>query len=427
MMTASHNKTTTMTILLLQATTISQQNPHNSGHHKAHTRTDLTLTRIAEILRFSGWPAIAGVLLGTVILLWNDNHPKHQTPQSDLGLNLGTLSPKNGGWTGTASYASAVQRATPSVVNIYTLTKQERAKHPLSDDPLFRHFFNNANTPQQERMESALGSGVIISTEGYILTNNHVIADADEIVVLLTDGREAKATQVGSDPESDLAVLKIELANLTAISIGDPAIAKVGDVVLAIGNPFGVGQTVTQGIISATGRYGLGINTYENYLQTDAAINPGNSGGALIDAYGNLLGINTAILDKTGYSVGIGFAIPADTAVKATKDLVQHGEVIRGWLGIEAQQLDIELAQSFNIQTEHGVIITAIYNNGPAHKIGLRAGDIIIRLNQQMVSNGQLSVNQIGNGKPGDKVIIDFLRNSEPMTVTATLGKKPSL
>ncbi|NIB41870.1 PDZ domain-containing protein [Pseudomaricurvus alkylphenolicus] len=359
------------------------------------------------------------------IILWNQNQTAKQSSPLANDLQLGELSPDHGG-NGVASYSEAVANAAPAVVNIYTRKKLKRRHHPLLDDPLFRHFFNLSDRPQQERMESALGSGVIISPDGYLLTNNHVIEGADEILVLLQDGREAKAIQVGTDPESDLAVLKVELDNLTAINVGEPANVKIGDVVLAIGNPFGVGQTVTQGIISATGRYGLGINKYENYLQTDAAINPGNSGGALVDVHGNLLGINTAILDKTGFSVGIGFAIPADTAVKVMQDLVSYGQVVRGWLGIEAQQMTQELAKSFNLDTPHGVIITAIYNNGPAHKAGLRPGDIIRRMNNIVVSDGRLSMNQIAQGRPGDAIEIEVLRNGKPLVVQGVLGVKPN-
>ncbi len=383
---------------------------------------------ISRLTTFFGWPVLTGLLLGLCIILWMNGNNSYDRGPSDSGFQLGSLSPQNGndGWSGPISYAEAVNNAAPAVVNIYTRTKLKRRRHPLLDDPLFRHFFNNSDAPSQERMQSALGSGVIISPEGYLLTNNHVIEGADEILVLLKDGREAQATLVGTDPESDLAVLKITLENLTSINIGDPANAAIGDVVLAIGNPFGVGQTVTQGIISATGRYGLGINTYENYLQTDAAINPGNSGGALIDARGNLLGINTAILDKTGFSVGIGFAIPADTAVKVMQDLVSYGQVVRGWLGIEAQQMTPELAKSFKLNSANGVIVTAIYNNGPAHKAGLRPGDIILRMNNSQVSDGRLSMHQVAQGRPGDKIEIELLRNGETLVVDGVLGVKPN-
>ncbi|HUH38645.1 MAG TPA: trypsin-like peptidase domain-containing protein [Spongiibacteraceae bacterium] len=380
---------------------------------------------MSRLTKHLGWPVVSGLLLGVCILLWMNHQPGGEAGPVERSFNIGNLGMGTNGWGGPVSYADAVENAAPAVVNIYTRAAPKRRNHPLLDDPLFRHFFNNSDLPQQERMQSALGSGVIISPEGYLLTNNHVIDGADEILVLLQDGREAQATLIGTDPESDLAVLKISLENLTSIKVGNPANANIGDVVLAIGNPFGVGQTVTQGIISATGRYGLGINTYENYIQTDAAINPGNSGGALVDAHGNLLGINTAILDKTGFSVGIGFAIPADTAVKVMQDLVSYGQVVRGWLGIEAQQMTPELAQSFQLNAPTGVIITAIYNNGPAHKAGLLPGDIILRMNNVTVSDGRLSMMQVAQGQPGDKIEIEVLRNGERVTVNGVLGVKP--
>lgn len=377
------------------------------------------------LANFISWPVATGLLLGLCAVLWLQKNP-HSEPHNPTDIQFSGLAPSNGNWNGQVSYADAVNIAAPAVVNIYTRKRSEQRQHPLLNDPLFRHFFNNSDLPQQERMQSALGTGVILSRDGYIVTNNHVIDDAEEILVLTYDGREARAQKIGSDSESDLAVLKVDMSDLTPIRVGSPDNIKVGDVVLAIGNPFGVGQTVTQGIISATGRYGLGINTYENYLQTDAAINPGNSGGALVDAYGNLLGINTAILDKTGYSVGIGFAIPVDTVVTAMNDLIQYGKVVRGWLGVEAQQITPELAQSFQLESTDGVIITAIYNNGPAHQAGLRPGDIIIKLNDLVVKNGLLSMNKIARGRPGDQVQVNYVRKGTSYTTTATLGVKPS-
>ena len=382
-------------------------------------------TTSQKLAHFVSWPVITGLLLGLCAVLWLQKSPNADS-HNTTDIQFSNLAPSNGNWSGPVSYSDAVNIAAPAVVNIYTRKRSEQRQHPLLNDPLFRHFFNNSDLPQQERMQSALGTGVILSRDGYIVTNNHVIDGAEEILVLTYDGREARAQKIGSDSESDLAVLKVEMNNLTPIRVGAPDSVRVGDVVLAIGNPFGVGQTVTQGIISATGRYGLGINTYENYLQTDAAINPGNSGGALVDAYGNLLGINTAILDKTGYSVGIGFAIPADTVVTAMHDLIQYGKVVRGWLGVEAQQITAELAQSFELESTDGVIITAIYNNGPAHQAGLRPGDIITKLNDLVVKNGLLSMNKIARGRPGDKVQVNFIRKGTPYTVTATLGVKPS-
>lgn len=365
----------------------------------------------ASFLRNFGWPILAGLTIGGIytVTLW----PGQSPPAPAAAI----VSP--------TSYAEAVRVAAPAVVNIYTRTNLTQRQHPLFDDPLFRHFFNNSDAPQQERMQSALGSGVIVSPDGYILTNHHVIDGADEIVILLYDGREGHATLVGTDPESDLAVLKIDLPDITSAHTGTPVPVHVGDVVLAIGNPFGVGQTVTQGIISATGRYGLGLNTYENFLQTDAAINPGNSGGALIDAYGNLIGINTAILDKTGYSVGIGFAIPVGDALKVMGDLVQYGQVVRGWLGIEARQLSSQSAQALGLDSTNGVVITGIYNKGPAHLAGIRAGDVITHINDQPVGDGRMGMNQVADTHPGEQVTVTLLRNGNPMTIGVTIGIKP--
>lgn len=325
------------------------------------------------------------------------------------------------------SYADAVSRAAPAVVNIFTRKQINSPRNPLFDDPLFRHFFNSADIPQQQRMSSALGSGVIINKEGYLLTNNHVIANAEEIIVSLYDGREVNAQIVGSDPETDLAVLKIPIKNLTSITLGEPQKTRIGDVVLAIGNPFSVGQTVTQGIISATGRHGLGINVYENFLQTDAAINPGNSGGALIDTTGKLLGINTAILNnkQSGSSVGIGFAIPADIAVTIMNDIITSGRAIRGWLGIEARTLSDNIIRTYNLQAQSGVIITSTYPNGPADKAGIRAGDIITHINQKPIVNGREGMNLIANVRPNDSVQVSISRGSEKLQLNAIVGTRP--
>src|SRR5690606_31241292 len=247
----------------------------------------------------------------------------------------------------------------------------------LSGNPLYRHLFDRANAPQQVRMQSTLGSGVIVDTEGHILTNHHIIEGADEILVLLNDGRDAEATLVGIDVETDLAVLKISLDNLTAIQRGDPSKARVGDVVLAIGNPYGVGQSVSQGIVSATGRYNLGTSSYENFIQTDAAINPGNSGGALIDVYGNLLGISTAVLDESGASIGIGFAIPIDSAMKSLQAIIQYGTVVRGSIGLSGvvRKLHPEFIESSKLDVETALLVERIEAQGPAHRAGIRPGD----------------------------------------------------
>ncbi|WP_111641173.1 trypsin-like peptidase domain-containing protein [Marinimicrobium alkaliphilum] len=367
------------------------------------------------LFRFLAWPVALGLIAALAALLafpqLANNGQRQATSSSDFESPV--------------SYSEAVRRAAPAVVNIYTRKLSQRRGHPLMDDPLFRHFFENSDLPYQQRMQSALGSGVIVSDDGYLLTNNHVIEGAEEILVLLHDGREARARLVGSDPDSDLAVLKIELDNLIAIELGRPAQAQVGDVVLAIGNPFGVGQTVTQGIVSATGRYGLGINTYENFIQTDAAINPGNSGGALVDARGRLLGINTAMLDQTGYSVGISFAIPADWAMKSLSDIVAHGTVVRGWLGLDAQQMTPALAQSFGLESTEGVIITYVHSQGPAHRAGINPGDVITHINDVSVGDGRRGMYEVAETPPGDTVRIRLLRGGDTLELEAEVGVRP--
>lgn len=386
------------------------------------------MSTIYRIIRYISWPVIAGLLAAAVIFLL---FPQGLTNHSDVettDLSPANLSPKTSAeWSGPASYAPAVRRAAPSVVNIYTQKKLSRSRHPLLDDPFFQRFFNNRDLPQQQRMQSSLGSGVIITADGYILTNNHVVSEADEIVVQLQDGREAMVEVVGKDPETDLAVLKVNLGQLTPINLGDPNQVNVGDVVLAIGNPFGVGQSVSQGIVSATGRNGLGLNTFENFIQTDAAINPGNSGGALVDAYGNLLGINSAILDRTGYSVGIGFAIPGNTAIKVLEDIIQHGRVIRGWLGVEATQLKRQAAVQLGLDPPSGLVITNIYQGSPAHLAGLLPGDVITRINDYWVVDNDRSMNMIANLSPGDSVKLEILRKGEKSTIMAVTGIRPNV
>lgn len=325
------------------------------------------------------------------------------------------------------SYAEAVSKAAPAVVNISTQKNVNLTRHPLFDDPLFRHFFNSADIPKQNKMSSALGSGVILNDQGYILTNNHVITGAESIIVTLYDGRNLKATLVGTDVETDLAVLKIPPEDINTITLGEPQQALIGDVVLAIGNPFNIGQTVTQGIISATGRHGLGLNVYENFIQTDAAINPGNSGGALIDTSGNLLGINTAILNRNndGTSIGIGFAIPADVAVNIMNDIITNGEAIRGWLGIEARTINPDIVRNYNVGEVNGVLITGTYKNGPAEQAGLKFGDILTHINDKPVGNGREGMNLIAEVKPDDKVQLTATRNGKKILLTAIAAKRP--
>lgn len=324
------------------------------------------------------------------------------------------------------SYATAVNKAAPAVVNIYTTKLIRERRSPLLDDPILRHFFDRGGESTRQRRETSLGSGVIISAQGFILTNNHVIAGADEIAVALHDGRTVKAKLVGADPESDIAVLKIDLPDLPVITLGHSKNLRVGDVVLAIGNPFGVGQTVTSGIVSALGRNSLGINTFENFIQTDAAINPGNSGGALIDAYGDLVGINTAIYSESGGSMGIGFAIPVSLARGVMTQIIEHGHVIRGWLGVKIQDISPELAESFNLKSTNGAIITNIVLNGPADKAGLDRGDVIIEVAGKKVRDVRDTLNLISQHKPGEQIEITIIRNGKTLSKQATIIERPT-
>jgi len=363
-------------------------------------------------LRSLAWPICCGILAGLLILLYLDGRPDHGGEADPIAQ---------------ASLANAVRVAAPSVANIYTSKTLQTQLNPLYDDPFFRHFFRHGDPRQRERIQRSLGSAVIINHEGYLLTNHHVIRDADEILVLLYDGREALASVVGTDPETDLAVLRIDLPDLEPIRIGDPTRARVGDMVLAIGNPFGFGQTVTQGIVSATGRYGLRLTTYEDFIQTDAAINPGNSGGALVDARGQLLGINTAIYTRSGGSMGIGLAVPADLALRTMKDLIEHGHPVRGWLGIEVQRLPRALAEAHGLRGDNGVIVTNLFKDGPAARAGLRPGDIILRINEQPVGDGHAGMNLIAMTPPGEVVQLDMLRDQHHWQLEAEVGTRPTV
>lgn len=322
------------------------------------------------------------------------------------------------------SYRLAAQKAMPSVVNIYTSKEVQRSRNPLLNDPTLRRFFGEQAGPKAER-QSSLGSGVIVSPEGYILTNNHVVESADEIDVALADGRSAAAKVVGTDPETDLAVIKIDLHDLPAITLGHPDDAQVGDVVLAIGNPFGVGQTVTMGIVSALGRNNLTENAFQNFIQTDAAINPGNSGGALVDVNGNLLGINTAIYSQTGGSVGIGFATPISTVKTVMESIIKQGQVVRGWIGVEPQDITPELAESFGIKQHSGAIIAGVIRGGPADKAGMKPGDILVSIEGKPVRGTMEMLNLIAQLTPGEKAKITVLRNNQEPTLQVLIGKRP--
>ena len=373
-----------------------------------------------KALRFFGWPLLAGVLIAMLII---QRYPQW-VGLPTLDVNLQQAPQTNTVVQGPVTYADAVVIAAPAVVNLYTTKVINKPAHPLFEDPQFRRYFGD-NGPKQRRMESSLGSGVIMSPEGYILTNNHVTTGADQIVVALRDGRETLARVLGSDPETDLAVLKIDLKNLPAITLGRSDGLRVGDVALAIGNPFGVGQTVTMGIISATGRNQLGLNNYEDFIQTDAAINPGNSGGALVDANGNLTGINTAIFSKSGGSQGIGFAIPVKLAMEVMKSIIEHGQVIRGWLGIEVQPLTKELAESFGLTGRPGIVVAGIFRDGPAQKAGLQLGDVILSIDGAPAGDGRKSMNQVARIKPTDKVAILVMRNGKEIKLSAEIGLRP--
>ena len=325
------------------------------------------------------------------------------------------------------SYRDAAARAMPAVVNILTLQVPKRGAHPLARDPFFKRFFGDRDPDGEddEDLKNSLGSGVIVSHEGYVLTNNHVVEGADEIEVVLTDGRKAPAKIVGLDPETDLAVIKIDLDKLPVIVLGQSELARVGDVVLAIGNPFGVGQTVTMGIISALGRNNLHINSFENFIQTDAAINFGNSGGALVDTRGNLIGINTAIYSQSGGSVGIGFAIPVSTAKTVMEAIIKDGHVVRGWIGVETQDITPELAQSFNLQRSSGAIIAGVVRNGPADKAGIVPGDILLTVQGKPVGDTTEMLNLIAQLPPGGKAKMTVLRKNREAALDVVVGKRP--
>src|SRR2546426_5058929 len=322
------------------------------------------------------------------------------------------------------SYHDAVQRATPSVVNIFTSKEIRSPRHPLLNDPIFRRFFGD-QLPDEAQRAASLGSGVIVSSSGYVLTNHHVVEAADEIEVALADGKKLLAKVVGNDPETDLAVLRLDAQNLPAIGFGSSDALRVGDVVLAIGNPFGVGQTVTSGIVSALGRTGLGINTFENFIQTDAAINPGNSGGALVDAAGNLIGINTAIFSRSGGSMGIGFAIPVSTAKMVLEQIVRSGSVTRGWIGVEVQEITPPVAESFKLGGTRGALIAGVLRGGPADKAGIKPGDVLLEVQGKPVADPAAMLNLIAALAPGSAATMKVKRQGQDMDASVTVGRRP--
>jgi serine protease DegS len=327
---------------------------------------------------------------------------------------------------GPISYAAAVEAAQPSVVNIYTTKVTLEQNSSMLDNPLFKRFFGDrfSNQPEESR-QTSLGSGVVISEQGYILTNHHVVKEADEIRVVLADGETHAAQIAGTDPDTDLAVIKTDQGGLPAITVGDSRHLRVGDVVLAIGNPFGVGQTVTMGIVGATGRNQLGINTFENFIQTDAAINPGNSGGALINAYGELVGINTAIFSKSGGSQGIGFAIPVTLAKGVMDQILSRGRVIRGWLGIAGRDMTPELAARYELQESRGVLVTGVLEGGPADEAGIEPGDVITHINKRVPGSTYDILAIISELPPGTRVEVRGARGSEALLLHATVSERP--
>lgn len=362
-----------------------------------------------------------GVLF--IIVLFKPDLLHWQPQPQNLTIKQAQHTPPSGP-TRSDSFAPAANKVIPTVVNVFTQQKIRSPAHPAMQDPIFRYFFGDRQDARP-RQASNLGSGVIVSSNGYILTNHHVVEAADEIQVALTDGRTLPARVVGADPETDLAVLKIDASNLPAITFAPPDSIKVGDWVLAIGNPFGVGQTVTAGIVSALGRTHLGINTFENFIQTDAAINPGNSGGALVDSGGNLVGVNSAIYSRTGGSQGIGFAIPISIARQVMEQIIKSGSVTRGWVGIEVQDLTPELADSFNLKSAEGALIAGVLKGGPANAGGVRPGDILLEVNGRAVTDSASLLNLIADLKPGAEARIRVARKQQLLDLKIQVGRRP--
>jgi serine protease DegS len=364
------------------------------------------LSPLIRWLRFLAGPALAGLAVALLVLLWLD-------PSGNGPAGTPLSGPRE-------TYAGAVNQASPAVVNIYTTQQVEQQRAPRN--PFFDRFMEE---PRRQRALSSLGSGVITDAEGYVLTSFHVVQEADGILVALQDGREAPAKVVGTDPETDLALLQMDMDNLPVMDLGDPGPVGVGDVVLAIGNPLGVGQTVSMGIVSATGRSHLGLATFENFIQTDAAINRGNSGGALINTDGDLIGINTAILSSDGSWQGIGFATPVSIARRVMTDLIEHGRVIRGWLGVTTKDVTPALGERLNMEPIRGGVITRVVPNSPAARSGLKPGDILVGVKGEPVANGYEAMNRVAGTRPGESIAITIIRLGQKITLDVTVGTRP--
>jgi serine protease DegQ len=374
-------------------------------------------------LIFSQAVTVALALLFVVATLkpeWLNRTPGQMLPQI---VSISTVADGAAQATAPGSLATAAKRAAPAVVSI--AASKAAPANPHADDPWFRFFFGQRGEPQGLEPQRGLGSGVIVSAEGYLITNHHVVDGADEIEVLLADGRQALAKVVGTDPETDVALLKIGLDKLPTVAFGNSAQLQVGDAVLAIGNPFGVGQTVTSGIVSALDRRGLGLNTFENFIQTDAAINPGNSGGALVDASGNLVGINTAIFSRSGGSLGIGFAIPAATARLVMEGLIKDGRVVRGWIGVEPRDLTPDMADTLRLPVKSGVLITGVLQDGPASSGGIQPGDVVTRIGDTTVANTAELLNAVASLPPGSNAAIAVQRGDKVVAVTVKVAQRP--
>ena len=376
---------------------------------------------------FFAWLVI-GVFFGLIILLF----------RGDISLDINKTDSSNTGNEDTAlstgqrhrGFADAVMKAAPAVVSIQAIVWTEpEAENQTQEDIIQRFLGKNSPHGPRKQAEPSSGSGVIIQSNGYIITNYHVIKQQDEIRVRLNDGSVAKAELIGSDPDTDIAILKINYENLPSLKIADMSQLKVGDIVLAIGDPFAIGQSVTQGIISATGRYSertrISQNTYENFIQTDAAVNPGNSGGALINTRGEIVGINSNILTNTDSFQGISFAIPIDIAQQVAKEIIENGQVVRGWLGVEGQELTSNILRTIDLDSLHGILITEVDKAGPGDLAGLKSGDIITRINHQDILSTNDILNMIAAGRPGDVFVIEGLRMRQSFMTEAVLGQRP--